>query len=182
VIWATGLPHINSRTSHSKPPHIERLIPSARIQGHGDEYFRPGAFTISLCPSRSLVRLRPSRWLLRPTTRGAGPASRYRCLNPSMAGPLANLSYQPNLLTIGFRGCSNCGQSSIMLRSKTRTLQIYDKSYRLRPRRAASINRACSIREALAGFEVRPLCDDLLAIAQISDSNKLSRTGGSKKR
>jgi hypothetical protein len=35
----------------------------------------------------------------------------------------------------------------------------------------ASVNRFCSVCEP-AGFEIRPLCDDARAIAQISDSSK----------
>jgi hypothetical protein len=72
-----------SRTSHIRPAHIDRLIPSARAQGHGDEYFSLGQFPL-VCLNRSSARsMAPS---VGPASRPiAGPASRYRY--PYMAVP-----------------------------------------------------------------------------------------------
>jgi hypothetical protein len=78
--WTTDLSQTTRRTSHARPAHIERLIPSASTQGQGDEYLRPGTFPMSMfmCSRRSLARSVAPK---------VCPASRYRCLNPSMAIP-----------------------------------------------------------------------------------------------
>jgi hypothetical protein len=112
-----GLSQTNRRTSHTRPAHIERLIPSARTQGHGDEYLRPGTFPMSMfmCSRRSLTRSVAPK---------VCPASIYRCLNPSMAVPCRfelpshrDLTHRD--LTIGFAECSNRGQYWIKLRHQT---------------------------------------------------------------
>jgi hypothetical protein len=95
-------------------------------------------------------------------------------LEPVHGHPLPLQVHQLKDLTIEFAGCSNCEQYWIIVRHKTRTSQIFNRSTAC-DRCAASLDNvddSRSIIRAPAGFEIRPLCDEARGIAHISVSGK----------
>jgi hypothetical protein len=182
----------NRRTSHTRPAHIDRLIPSARTQGQGDEYLRPRTLPIPMfmCSRRSLARSVAPK---------VCPASRYRCLNPSMAIPCRlNLpshthTYLIQNLTIGYTEPNHWVRRMFQswaildqIETPNPGAQIFNRSMSC-GRWAASVENIDVFRSicgCLRAFEL-VLTVTMRAIAQISFNRavyKLPRTGGSKKR